>query len=127
MSFTVTGKTALITGANRGIGLGFVNTLLNEGVARIYASARQTEDLAMLKALNPQVIQALPLDITQADSIQAFVEQIEQLDILVNNAGIVGGARCGEKDNLAIARQEMEVNLFGPMHLNSALLPLLKQ
>ena len=127
MSFTFAGKIALVTGANRGIGKGFVSTLLNAGVERIYATARQLGELKPIVELNPEVIQTLPLDIIDSDSIKTLVNRIPKLDILINNAGIVGGAQCTSIEAAEIARQEMDVNLFGPMALTTQLLPLLKQ
>ncbi len=127
MPFTLSGKTVLITGANRGIGLGFVTTLLEAGVSRIYATARQAEGLQQLADMNADIIRALPLDLNDTASIQALAGQIESLDILVNNAGTIAATRCSDDNAVEMIRQEMETNLFGAMKLTSELLPLLRQ
>ena len=126
MSFTLNGKVALVTGANRGIGEGFVQTLLKAGASTIYAAARDVKSLAAVVALNPEVVKAVQLNVTNAEQIQALVDQIPALDILVNNAGIIDPALSSALNATEFARQEMEVNLFGPMQLTSLLIPKLK-
>ncbi|NRB40405.1 MAG: SDR family NAD(P)-dependent oxidoreductase [Pseudomonadales bacterium] len=126
MAFSLQDKTVFITGANRGIGQGFVTTLLEGGVKRIYACARNPDDLDKLVAMNPQVIEAIQLDITDSQQIIQTTAGIASLDILINNAGIVNGVLSSDENAAAIARAEMEVHLFGPMQLTQALLPLLK-
>ena len=127
MSFEMKGKTVLITGANRGIGAGFVSTLLAAGVKTIYAAARNVDNLTELVQLNPGVIKPIQLDITNPAQIKAVCDHITSLDILINNAGIIDPALCSAENATELARKEMEVNLFGPMQLTSGLLPALKQ
>ncbi len=127
MSFNLSGKVALVTGANRGIGEGFVQTLLAAGASKIYAAARELDSLSKLIALNPEVVVPLQLDVTKAEQIKQVAENIPQLDILVNNAGIIDPALSSAIDATEFARQEMEVNLFGPMQLTSLLVEKLKQ
>lgn len=127
MTFSVQGKVALVTGANRGIGEGFVQTLLQAGAKTIYAAARDISSVQHLVNLAPSVVKAVALDVTKPGQISALASEITELDMLVNNAGIIDPARSAAADAIAFARQEMEVNLFGPMQLTSALIPLLKK
>lgn len=127
MTFNLSGKIALVTGANRGIGEGFVQTLLAAGASKIYAAARELDSLSNLVALSPDVVIPLQLDVTKAEQIKQLAAAIPQLDILVNNAGIIDPALSSAIDATEFARQEMEVNLFGPMQLTSLLVEKLKQ
>ena len=92
--FDLTGKTALITGASSGLGAHFAQTLASAG-ARVVVTARRTDRLeALVAKLQAQGHEALavPMDVTDADSVNAAFEQAEQhwgvVDVLVNNAGI---------------------------------------
>ena len=92
--FDLTGKTALITGASSGLGAHFAHTLANAG-ARVVVTARRTDRLeALVAKLQAQGHEALavPMDVTDADSVNAAFDQAEQhwgvVDVLVNNAGI---------------------------------------
>lgn len=125
--FNITGKTALVTGANRGIGEAYVRYLLDAGAEKIYACVRNPDYLEQMRSLNPKVIEPILLDVTNAEHIQALAGKISQLDILVNNAGVANGAFCSSDNALEIARQEMEVNFFGPVAITGVLLPLLKK
>ena len=92
--FDLTGKTALITGASSGLGVHFAQTLASAG-ARVVVTARRTDRLeALVAKLQAQGHEALavPMDVTDADSVNAAFDQAEQhwgvVDVLVNNAGI---------------------------------------
>ena len=62
MGYKVSGKTALVTGANRGIGQAIVDALVSAGAAKVYAGARHTADLAPLVARHGAVVVPLQLD-----------------------------------------------------------------
>lgn len=125
--FDIKDKIALVTGANRGIGEGFVQHLLKAGASTIYAAARDIKNLESLVATNPDVIKPVLLDVTNSDHINQLASQISSLDILVNNAGIANACSSLSDDALEIARTEMETNYFGPLQITRALLPVLKK
>ena len=86
-------RSAVVTGANRGIGLEFVRQLLNRG-ARVCAACRQPGKalkLTELAAAHPGRLSVLPLDLGKERSIAEFARETgaltESLDLLVNNAG----------------------------------------
>jgi len=125
--FSFKGKTALVTGANRGIGEGFVHTLIKQGVETIYCAVRELNSLSPLIAKYPEQIKPIQLDVTKPDTIKQLSEKIKHLDILVNNAGIANACNSSSEETIDIARAEMEVNFFGPVQVTYALLPALKR
>src|ERR1035441_8765322 len=77
---TITDKSVLVTGANRGIGQALVEEALKRGAKRVYAGTRQP------LAHPDERVTPLTLDVTDAAQIQAAVDNVESLDILINNA-----------------------------------------
>jgi len=80
---------ALVTGANRGLGLAFVNALLAAGVSKVYATARNIESLKSAIAVAPDRVVPLPLDITNDDQVAAVAAAAADVTLLVNNAGVL--------------------------------------
>ena len=112
----ITGKTILVTGANRGIGRALVDEALKRGARRVYAGTRQP-------LTHPDArVTPLTLDVTNAAQIQAAVEKVASLDILINNAGV---ALYDDLSDRAVIEQHLAVNLFGPYSVMQAFLPLL--
>lgn len=116
MNTTMTDKTVLVTGANRGIGHALVAEALQRGAKRVYAGTRQP------LAHADERVTPLALDITDEAQIRAAAEQVESLDLLINNAGI--GLYDDLSDRAAL-EAHLAVNLFGPYYLTQALLPAL--
>jgi NAD(P)-dependent dehydrogenase (short-subunit alcohol dehydrogenase family) len=111
-------KTGLITGANRGIGRALVEEALRRGAQTVYAGTRgpwQHSD---------QRVTPLTLDVTNATQIQQAVTEIRSLDVLINNAGIAMYDDLSKPD---VIEQHLAVNLFGPLNVTRAFLPLLKR
>ncbi len=84
-SFALEGKTALVTGAGKGLGAACTRGLAKEGV-KVIAIARTTSDLDQLSAEYPGAIEPWTMDVTDDDCIRRIGE-LDRLDILVNNAG----------------------------------------
>lgn len=110
------GKTVLITGANRGIGKALLEEALKRGAKRVYAGTRQPYHHP-----DPRVT-PVTLDVTNAEHIQAAVEQVESLDILINNAGIVA---FDDLTDPAVLDQMLAVNFYGVRDVTQAFLPKL--
>jgi short-subunit dehydrogenase len=125
MSYTIQGKTVLVTGANRGIGKAIVEALIAEGAKRIYATARNIESLQTLVSQAPEVVVPVQLDVTNASDIANVAKLVGQLDILINNAGIATGSDFSGEASLGIAASEMATNYFGVISLTHTLLPAL--
>ena len=114
----VNNKTVLITGANRGIGRALVNEALKRGAKRVYAAARVPVQIA------DERVTPLIFDVTEVLQTQSAADQIGDLDVLINNAGI---ALYDDLTNLGAIEEHMAVNLFGPLRVTNAFLPLLKR
>lgn len=117
--------TALVTGANRGIGAAFVAALLEAGASKVYAACRnpQADDLEF-DPTDPR-IQAIALDVTDAQSISDLASACDDVQLLVNNAGLFADKTLLTAPDVSAARQEMEVNYFGPLQLSRAFAPAL--
>ena len=109
-------QTVVVTGANRGLGREFVHQLLERGVTRVYAAAR---DPRTIDATDPRVV-PLELDVTDPDSVARAAALTDAVSVLVNNAGTLAGAPVVGDDTAGL-RRELEVNLFGPLSVTSAL------
>ena len=114
----VANKTVLITGANRGIGRALVNEALKRGAKRVYAATRVPLQIA------DERITPITLDVTDASQIQRAVGQVGALDVLINNAGI---AAYDDLSNPDVIERHLTINLFGPLRVTNAFVPLLKR
>lgn len=117
------GKTALITGASRGIGLAIADTFARHG-CRVVLCAR---DASSLECTAAQITQdygveaiALPLDVADAQAVkgayQSLFKTVKTLDILVNNAGILDDALLGMVSQAQIERT-FGINTFAPLYM----------
>ncbi len=113
---TLTDRTVLVTGANRGIGRALVDAALDRGARRVYAGMRHP-----VAHPDGRVV-TLPLDVTNSAQIKAAADSIDVLDVIINNAGL--GTYDGLADRTVLERH-LATNLFGPYDLTLAVLPLL--
>jgi NAD(P)-dependent dehydrogenase (short-subunit alcohol dehydrogenase family) len=117
------GSVALVTGANRGIGLAFVRELAARGAKKVYAGTRHPGDLGDEFAGFPAGI--VPLDVTDLASVRAAADTCPDVNLLVNNAGLFTNQRLVLTDDADAARREMEVNYFGVLNMTRAFAPVL--
>ena len=115
-------KTALVTGANQGIGLETCRQLAGLGHDVILTSRDEAAGRAAAKTLG---VEYHRLDVADADDIAALAADFEKtgrgLDVLVNNAGI---SMNGFNDR--VVRETLAVNFFGALLLTEALLPIIR-
>ncbi|SMC54676.1 SDR family oxidoreductase [Lentzea albidocapillata] len=129
-------KTALITGANKGIGFAIAQGLGAIGFTVAVGArddARRADAVERLRANGIDAF-GVALDVTSDDSAAAAAKTIEQttgrLDVLVNNAGIAGrtdgGAQTPSTLDLDVFRTVLDTNVFGVVRVTNAMLPLLR-
>jgi NAD(P)-dependent dehydrogenase (short-subunit alcohol dehydrogenase family) len=116
----VEGSTALVTGANRGLGLALVGALREAGVAKIYAGVRKPNGAPIEGA---EIVQ---LDVTDPRSVAAASARLGDVDIVINNAGIVSQSPSVADDALERGRSVIETNFFGVWAVSNAFAPILK-
>ncbi len=109
---------ALVTGANRGIGLHFAQQLLQRGARKVYATARRPELVTI------PGVQVLRLDITDPASVAAAAATAEDVTLLINNAGVATFQNLVTGD-IAKIRLEMETHYFGTLNMVRAFAPVL--
>jgi NAD(P)-dependent dehydrogenase (short-subunit alcohol dehydrogenase family) len=121
----LTGSTALVTGANRGLGARIVTELLAAGAAKVYATARNPASIAAGVAADPRV-QALALDITDPASVSAAAAAATDVTVLVNNAGVLafGGVLDG---SLESAERDLRTNYLGTLRVTREFVPVLER
>lgn len=129
--FGLDGKTALVTGGSRGIGLMAARGLLQAG-ARVYIVSRKAQvvDEATKELGEYGDVTGLAADLSSAEACQEFAAQIAEredaLDILVNNAGATWGAPMGDFP-IEAWDKVFNINVKAPYFLTEALVPMLEQ
>ncbi|MFP5505137.1 MAG: SDR family oxidoreductase [Gammaproteobacteria bacterium] len=135
-------RVAVVTGANRGLGLETCRQLADLGLAVILTSRDRRKGEAAVESLRGsgggRDVRYHPLDVTDPDSIQRLADFIRRefgrVDVLVNNAGVFldpldapdPAAASVLRADLDIVRRSMETNLYGPLLLCQTLVPLMQ-
>jgi NAD(P)-dependent dehydrogenase (short-subunit alcohol dehydrogenase family) len=128
--FSIAGKTALVTGGSRGIGLMIARGFVEAG-AKVYISSRKAEVCDEVAAELSKVGEAvaIPANLSTEEECRrladAIAERESKLDILVNNAGATWGAPLADFDEAAWERV-LALNVKGVFHLTKFLVPLLQ-
>lgn len=126
MAIDPQGKTVLITGANRGIGLAYAEAFLSAGVAKLYATARKPETLQPLVDQHGDKVVTLALDLTDDASVNAAAATASDVDIVVNNGGVLAQGDYTADNVLDNLDFEMNVNVKGLIRVARAFAPALK-
>jgi NAD(P)-dependent dehydrogenase (short-subunit alcohol dehydrogenase family) len=126
-------RVAVVTGANKGIGLEIARQLGREGITVLIGARDAERGRAAAEKLRSEGLDAHPLriDVTDDASVSAAAAALERefgrLDILVNNAGIAIDDGPPSRVSLDALRRTYETNVFGVVRATQALLPLLRR
>jgi NAD(P)-dependent dehydrogenase (short-subunit alcohol dehydrogenase family) len=119
-------STAVVTGANKGIGKHIARKLADAGVT-VYVGSRDAERGSAAVAEIGERARLLVLDVTDAASVAAAAAQVDSLDVLVNNAGIGDDPRSAPEADADSFRRVFETNVFGVVTVTNAFLPALRR
>ena len=113
-------STALVTGANRGIGKAFADALLDRGARKVYAAVRDVGTIT-----DPRLV-PVQLDVTDPDRVAAVARELDDVQVVVNNAGV---AHIGIPLNSSLddARTELETNYLSLVSMMQAFAPVLQR
>ena len=116
----------LVTGANRGLGRALVQASLKSGAKRVYAGARDPDQLRPLLDLGRGRVVPLSLDITSESSLAAAAALASDVTLLFNNAGVLASYNLLTSTTQQIA-QDFTTNFFGLVAATKAFLPALER
>ena len=118
-------KTAIVTGASKGVGYATVK-LLSENGYKVIAVSR---DLSKVSELVSENVEVYKLDVTSSEEIKRFYEQYKDitLDLLVNNAGGGSGPTSIINETMENFRRAYDINVSGPMYLSQLFVPCMKR
>jgi NAD(P)-dependent dehydrogenase (short-subunit alcohol dehydrogenase family) len=116
----ISNTVALVTGANRGIGLAFTRELLARGARKVYAGARDPFAIRQQPGVEP-----IRLDVTNPEEVMAAAARAGDVALLINNAGIGHQGGFLARDSEELARRHLETNFFGVLRVSKAFAPIL--
>lgn len=116
-------RVAVVTGASSGIGAATAMRLTKEGF-EVVLGARRVERLEEVAAQCGGL--ALPLDVTDAESVAAFAAAVDRVDVLVNNAGLASGLQPIAEIDESRVDAMWETNVVGLLRVTKNLLPKLE-
>ncbi|WP_019355211.1 SDR family oxidoreductase [Streptomyces sp. AA1529] len=119
-------RTALVTGANKGIGKDIARLLAAEGFT-VYVGSRDPGRGERAAAEIGSGARPLVLDVTDPDGIERAAARLDRLDVLVNNAGISPSLAPPAESGIEEYRRTFETNVFGVAAVTNAFLPALRR
>lgn len=136
MTLPLSGRAALVTGANQGLGLAIARAFVDAGAsvflcARDAALLEQAHVDLLSRAEAGQRVLARPADVSREDDVRAVaaaaIAALPDLQVLVNNAGVYGPMGASDEVDWAEWVRAVEINLFGSVLMCRAVLPHFKQ
>ena len=120
MTETIKGSVVLLTGASGAIAQALIVELKSRGAAKIYAAARDVSSLKASDGLVP-----IKMDVTNDAGVTKAVAAAGDVTLLINNAGVNHNTAFLVAPDIAIAREEIEINYLAPLRVTKAFAPVL--
>ncbi len=127
MSFSVEGKVALVTGANRGIGKAIVESFISHGARKVYLAVRNPDSARALSQTYGDKVVVLPFDAADPASASALAAAATDVQVVVNNAGVLEVADPLDSNAITALEHEMNINVYGLIRIAQAFAPVLAQ
>lgn len=121
MHIDLSGKTALVTGSTKGIGLA-VAKALNDAGADIILSGSSQKSVDQACSEFPDPVKAIAADLSSAEGCSDMIQKVGNVDILVNNAGIFEGCDFFEADD-GVWQKHWDLNVMSAVRLSRAFAP----
>jgi NAD(P)-dependent dehydrogenase (short-subunit alcohol dehydrogenase family) len=126
INYDIKGKTALVTGANRGIGKAIVESFLNHGATKVYAAVRNLDSAAPLVEKYGDKVIPVQIDLAKPETLTAAAETMRDVQVVVNNAGVLKSSTPLSNDAIESLEFEMKINVYGLIRMAQAFAPILK-
>ena len=120
MTETIKGSVVLITGATGAIAQALISALEARGAGKIYAAARDISGLTASASLVP-----VRMDVTSDEDVAEAAALATDVTLVINNAGVNHNTAFMLAPDLAIAREEIEINYLAPLRVTRAFAPAL--
>jgi NAD(P)-dependent dehydrogenase (short-subunit alcohol dehydrogenase family) len=126
-SYNVKDSVAFVTGTNKknGIGRAIVESLIEHGAKKVYATARNVSQLEELVAVHNGKVVAVALDVTDLDAIQSLGAKYPDVTLVVNNAGFM--ARMSSLGDIGMIQKEIAINYIAPLSIIQSFAPFLSK
>ncbi|WP_444913007.1 SDR family NAD(P)-dependent oxidoreductase [Microbulbifer sp. PAAF003] len=126
MTLQASNITALITGANRGIGKAITKGLLDAGAVKVYTAVRDLASVRQLAQKYGERVVPIEFDLSREETIQNAVKVAGDVNLVVSNAGVVKLSTPLDDDAVESFKYQMEGNVYPLINLAKAFGPVLK-
>ena len=127
MSYDISNKITLVTGANRGIGKAIVETFLKHGASKVYVGVRSFNKAEALVAEFSEKVVPIEIDYENPTSFKAAAKIAHDVQVVVSNAGVLIGAGVMDEDVIEQYQTELNINVYGLIRMAQAFAPVLKR